>query len=291
MLSTFAFLFVRTYKVFMGASWSFFDLIAASLCLYGVASMLLSAVRGLKAWKNSAKELPRLRRLLVWNWLRSYFSLGVEGADTLPRGPAVYALQPHGLVPLCAVLAFACHGDPPLFEAAPTILLAATKFFFPVPLVRNLAALFGCVDASRETIKEALARGRSVAILVGGVREMAMCHDGSLLYDGHWEFIRLAHEAGVPVVPVYCSGEADAWFVYKPFPRLFRFFSRRGLFFPALFLGPLPVRLTVRFGKWFGADRESPVSFYTSEMKRLSGGEINFVNSSQWEEESLRCSF
>jgi hypothetical protein len=97
-------------------------------------------------------------------------------------------------------------------------LLAVHSIIFKLPLLRELALALGCIDVGRESILAALAHGHRVAVLPGGVREVA----GMPEPEGPSGLVRLAHEYAIPLVPVHFGGEADLCWVWAGEPAWLR---------------------------------------------------------------------
>jgi len=118
-----------------------------------------------------------------------------------PKNQYLFAGAPHGVIPLGLN---ALLNDP----SYPLALGARVQFW--VPIVRDFMMAFGVVDANRQTFQNALAAGRSVAIVPGGVREMMMSHPSMTklkLNSKNSGFCVEAFRYGVPLVPVFSFGE------------------------------------------------------------------------------------
>jgi len=131
---------------------------------------------------------------------RRYFSYSVQYHDSAaePYGPVIYAAHPHGLFAIGTLCAAA-----ELDQVVPCI----HRLVFAVPLLRELALWFGCVDVSGLGIETQLDNSRSVMLVPGGCREMireqgvALPDDRrSLERDEQQLFMRLAVVVGTSVL-------------------------------------------------------------------------------------------
>jgi hypothetical protein len=121
--------------------------------------------------------------------------------------PVLYRCHPHGVFVLSAWLLFL--GAP---RRPPRTRLAVRRIIFAVPILRELALAHGCIVADEESILAALGRGESVAVLPGGVHEMA----GDTLDPDHVPgIVRLAASLDVPLLHVHFGGEADMCWVWR----------------------------------------------------------------------------
>ena len=86
---------------------------------------------------------------------------------------------------------------------------AGASVVFCVPLVRELLLLMGVRDATRATLLRLLGAGHSIAIQPGGIWEMVMSDSSqeALYFQRSLGFVRLALEAGRPLLPCYSFGE------------------------------------------------------------------------------------
>jgi hypothetical protein len=114
---------------------------------------------------------------VLW-FARRYFSYAVEdhrplvvADDDDEPHPVMYACHPHGLFAVGTLCAAA-----ELRDLTPCV----HRLVFAVPLVRELALWFGCVDVSAASIGAQLDAGRSVMLVPGGCREMIRERNPSL---------------------------------------------------------------------------------------------------------------
>merc|ERR1711998_353659 len=83
-----------------------------------------------------------------------------------------------------------------------------------IPVLREICLALGCVDAGRKTASLCLDNGCSLSVVPGGEREQLMTQRGPverLVLKERRGFVRLALSRGVPLVPVYCFGEAQLY--------------------------------------------------------------------------------
>ena len=141
----------------------------------------------------------------------------------------------------------------------------ASSACFRVPLVRHLWWWLGGRHASGASARALLASGHSVAVCPGGVRECAFLKRGAetVFVKQRAGFVRLALQAGAPIVPVWAFGQTAAYSFALPGPPLFparlvRAFARAVGCMPLLMWGvagsPLPHRvpITVVVGRPIG---------------------------------------
>lgn len=204
---------------------------------------------------TGARSSRWFRRLRAWRALHWWTDF--RAPDLLARRePALFAVHPHGFLPVSAALGFALVGrGGPIVEDGSGLdpLIAVTRVAFWAPLLRELFLWAGCVVADEEVMVAALAR-RSLVVAPGGLREgTAHDHEKLRLLFGHWGFLRVAHRAGADVVPLFAQGENRVWIVLPGWARLRRFASRVALYpFPTLFVPFLfPHELRLRYDPSF----------------------------------------
>lgn len=181
-----------------------------------------------------------------------------QEAEQRDGRPVVLALEPHSVLPLSAV-AFAAMNQlrwPPGFPGTLRIL-ASSAVGLP-PLTRHFARWHGLADAKRSSARRLLARGESLLVVPGGVRETALLRPrpgpGPARVSRVWlsdrrGFVRLALEHRAHLVPAYAFGQDDVFGFLRPTDGRFltedRYvkLSRRLGFAPVFFwgrFGPLP---------------------------------------------------
>jgi hypothetical protein len=153
-----------------------------------------------------------------------------------------------------------------------TIRVGVHSWLFSIPVVRELLLWIGCVGANPEDVGEMIARGYSVGLTPGGVRE----HDNdSQRPRGFLEWAYTCWQC--PVVAVYCAQELSAFYVWKPaLLEPLRAWGMRTLRYPVgtIFWPRWP---TARFGVYKGravvpGDYETLDAFvtaYWAELERV----------------------
>lgn len=130
-------------------------------------------------------------------------------------------------------------------------LAVAADAVFHIPVAREASLLSGGISASRESCRNALAKGNSLAILVGGSSELLEndCHSNRdvLVLKQRRGFIRLALENGVDLVPCYCFGATELYGQFHSLKKFRKWFLRKTKFVIAFgwgqtFFNLLPVQ-------------------------------------------------
>jgi 1-acyl-sn-glycerol-3-phosphate acyltransferase len=180
-----------------------------------------------------------------------YHRARLLGAEHLPERGPVLLVGNHGVwgyeTPAFFHLLHQATGRYPLG--------LAERGFFRIPLVRTVLPWLGGVEGTRDNALAALRQGSLVVCYPGGARETFKPAHGR--YTLRWEralgFVRLAAQAGVPVVPFAGFGVDDT-FLYPPgAERLCLQLAAHEKYRMPLVVGlgplPLPVKLTFAVGE------------------------------------------
>jgi 1-acyl-sn-glycerol-3-phosphate acyltransferase len=162
----------------------------------------------LNRWIDTIKAYQSKVNQRVVNHLHQSFIL--EQKENIPNRNALYVCSPHGLVGYSWFFHFSfCLSDWP--SSSPRPLLAAHSILFHIPIAKEILEANRCIEASERSILNALQKGHSVALIVGGVEEMFHAGDSTvkLVLKKRKGYVRLAKQAGVPLVPVYTHGETS----------------------------------------------------------------------------------
>lgn len=199
---------------------------------------------------------------LFWLLYRNYFRVQVEGWQHVPSGPMIVAGNHSGQLPFDAMMITTGF----FMEAPQPVLLRGMldRRVSRLPLIFNLLTRIGHMTGTREVCGRLLRCGQSVLVFPEGVA--GICKPFAQRYRlqrfGHG-FVRLAMQAGCPVLPIALIGaeeQAIAVANIKPLAKLFRL-PYWPLVLPQLVVPvPLPVRYTLYIGKPldFGPRNPSP---------------------------------
>lgn len=151
-----------------------------------------------------------IRRMLPRLWLAAqlYFRAEVDGFENVPDEPVLFVGNHSGgaSVPDTYVflLAYSTYFT---VEGRPLIALAH-RIVADAPLVGDAVRKFGMVKAAPNRAKEVMAAGANVLVYPGGdVEALRPTRDRhKIVFDGRKGFLKLAHEAGVKIVPVVATG-------------------------------------------------------------------------------------
>lgn len=153
-----------------------------------------------------------------------YFHMQVliEDKDALEQsGPAIFAMEPHDILPLSFV-AFN-----PYVRAIPghTVWGGITSACFLVPFLKHVYSWVCAASVDKKSILSLLGEGCSPLICPGGVQEVMLMDrdDEVVLYlNKRLGFVKLALQQGVPIVPVFSfglRGTFDSWLPRQPWVR------------------------------------------------------------------------
>jgi hypothetical protein len=125
----------------------------------------------------------------------------------IPEGPALFVCHPHGLYGLTWFIHFASGLSE--WPGSKRPVLAVHSVFFSIPILRELFLSHNCIEASEHAIKKTLAKGESVALLVGGIEELLLTQADSLklVLQKREGFVRIAKEMNIPLVPLVSPNE------------------------------------------------------------------------------------
>lgn len=126
--------------------------------------------------------------------------------------PYVIGYEPHSVLPqgICAFCSYAVDGLPAGLKQ--TRILASSAAFW-APVMRHMWWWLGIRPVSRKCFATLLGKGRSVALCPGGIKEVLFMERGkevAYLRKRHG-FVRMALQAGAPLVPVFAFGQSDMY--------------------------------------------------------------------------------
>jgi len=200
-----------------------------------------------------AGELKRVSGILAFLY-NSYFRTEVEGVERVPPGRALLVANHGGLLPFDAMMVFTAL----LMDAEPPRLARAMvdRWVARLPFVNTIFARCGQVTGLPENCRKLLENDELVLVFPEGAEAIVKPWDKRYqLQEFGTGFLRLAAEAGAPIVPVAIVGPDEQFFTITNFK-----FLAKLLRFPAfpitpsfplagpLGLIPLPVRYHIRFG-------------------------------------------
>lgn len=156
-----------------------------------------------------------------WKHYRDYFPIRLVIPKTTrqkfsPKKNYVFAYHPHGVHTFGAMINFAADANG-FHEMIPGIKVhvQTLSLNFWIPFWREFFFFGGCGDASAGCIRKSLKAGpgESVLLVVGGAEESLMSAPGKneLTLTKRKGFVKLALEAGAPLVPVYAFGETNVY--------------------------------------------------------------------------------
>lgn len=159
------------------------------------------------------EEFIRYQLPGMWLFSTIYFRAEVTGFDRIPEeGPVLFVGNHSGgnMTPdsMVFMLAFNTY-----FGVERPVYALAHALVTSWPIIGKLAGKWGIITAGPRAAQAALARGACVLVYPGGDvdahRPWRARHE--IRFDGRKGFLRLAKEAGVPIVPVVSVGGHDTY--------------------------------------------------------------------------------
>lgn len=161
-----------------------------------------------------ARDPEFIRYQLPGMWLFStlYFRAEVTGFDRVPEGPVLFVGNHSGgnMTPdsMVFMLAFNTY-----FGVERPVYALAHSLVTSWPVLGRLAKRWGIITAGPKAARAALERDASVLVYPGGDvdthRPWTARHE--IRFDGRKGFLRIARDAGVPIVPVVSVGGQDTY--------------------------------------------------------------------------------
>ncbi|MFP5351188.1 MAG: 1-acyl-sn-glycerol-3-phosphate acyltransferase [Actinomycetota bacterium] len=159
------------------------------------------------------EEFIRYQLPGMWLFSTIYFRAEVTGFDRIPEeGPVLFVGNHSGgnMTPdsMVFMLAFNTY-----FGVERPVYALAHALVTSWPVIGKLAGKWGIITAGPRAAQAALARGACVLVYPGGDvdahRPWTARHE--IRFDGRKGFLRVAKEAGVPIVPVVSVGGHDTY--------------------------------------------------------------------------------
>jgi len=187
---------------------------------------------------------------LLWR----YFRVEVHGIDQVPEGPVLLVPNHGGQLPIDGILvglAMVLEADPP------RIVRGMVERWFPtLPFVSSLFTRCGQVVGDPANCRALLEQDQCIMVFPEGVGGSGkLFHKRYQLQRFGTGFVRLALEAGAPIVPVAVVGSEETYPAIHNAERLAKLFGAPYVpvtpFWPLLGpLGavPLPVQIDLHFG-------------------------------------------
>jgi 1-acyl-sn-glycerol-3-phosphate acyltransferase len=162
-----------------------------------------------------ARDSEYIRNMLPLMWLLTtvYFRAEVHGMDRIPEnGPVLFVANHSGgnMTPDSIVFTLAFNSyfgvERPLYSLAHALVTSW-------PVLGGLAKKWGIITAGHDAAKAAFERDACVLVYPGGDVEVHRPYSArhEIRFDGRKGFLRLAKEAGVPIVPVVADGGHDTY--------------------------------------------------------------------------------
>ncbi len=165
-------------------------------------------------WDARDPEFIRRQLPLWWLLATLYFRAEVKGFERVPDGPVLFVGNHSGgaLTPDTIVFMLA-HNT--YFSVERPLHALAHNMVTSLPGLGPFVKKLGVITAAQKNAHEALERGANVLVYPGGDVEVfrPWTKRHTIDFDGRKGFLRLAHEANVPIVPVVSDGGHDTFIV------------------------------------------------------------------------------
>lgn len=204
---------------------------------------------------------------LIVRQLRVWHRLFVTAEADMPQTPSVVVTH-HGFGGTTDLNIFAAIAIIEQRTGLPVKIMAHSRLW-DMGLGRVLEGL-GAMPAGHESAHEALESGSSVLVVPGGEHDAVKTwpERNTLTFHGHSGFVRLAREAGVPIVPVVTAGAGESLVVLSKGDRIAKIarrFSRKPEDTPSQW----PVTITAPWGLTAGVSLVLPYLPLPSKLESV----------------------
>ncbi len=153
-------------------------------------------------------EAVRFLRSFVLPFVRVMWRPTLEGLENLPAsGPYLLVANHSGAMSIAELLSVASLWAD-AFDGARPLAGFAHPFSFVLPPIRRMMSHVGAVPSSYEAGRATLAAGVPLLVFPGGDHEAGrpLWHANTVDFGGRVGFLKLARQAGVPIVPMGIRG-------------------------------------------------------------------------------------
>lgn len=188
----------------------------------------------------------------IWMY-RDYFRVKVKGVENIPKGAALLICNHSGQLPIDGVMvgiAAFLEGDPPRYVRS-----MIEKWIPTLPFVSIFFSRLGQLVGTPENCLRLLERGEAVLVFPEGARGINKPFSKRYQLERFGlGFMRLALEAGVPIVPVAVVGAEEQYINVMNLDTVAKALGMPTMpvipqaFIPILGWIPLPTRYYIEFG-------------------------------------------
>ncbi|MBX7149468.1 acyltransferase family protein [bacterium] len=140
--------------------------------------------------------------------LEKYFRYQVVGLENIPKNTGCLLVMNHGIIPWHGFLLAKKMMDKGIYPRG-----LGAGFLFDIPLVREFFLKSGAVNANPKNAQALLKQKQIVMLAPGGIYEGLVCQPGMkrIPWERRKGFVKLACDAGVPIVPSNCPAVNDVY--------------------------------------------------------------------------------
>lgn len=227
---------------------------------------------GLDPYGISREHLAAFFTTLGW-FYRNYFNVQVEGAEHIPKEGGAFVIGNHsGGIPVdggMVLTSLIMELDPPRLGHA-----MVEKFANKMPFLSQYYSRFGQFTGLPEHAIRFLREGRLVVAFPEGVRGIGKLYrDRYQLTRFGTGFMRIALEAGVPIVPFGFVGGEEAFPVLMRLEKIGKIFGTPFIPIPRHIVPiPVPITCQIIYGEpmWFegdGSEADEVIIGYVEQVK------------------------
>ncbi|XP_065184671.1 DGAT1/2-independent enzyme synthesizing storage lipids-like [Sycon ciliatum] len=151
-----------------------------------------------------------------------------------------------------------------------TMYLVSDRFMWKIPGIKPFLDIVHAVPGSHDECVRLLKEGHLVCIAPGGMREAQFSDDMyKILWGRRQGFARVAKEAGVPIVPVFCRNIREAVHTFPWKHGLLRLIYEKTRIPVVPIYGPFPVKLRCFIGDHVTSPEEERVEDYAHRVRSV----------------------
>lgn len=166
-----------------------------------------------------ARDPKFIREMLPRFWLaaRLYFRAEVNGFENVPDEPVLFVGNHSGGADIPDTFVFFLGYHTYFTVEGRPLAGLGHQIIARVPLVGTVARKFGMVQAGSDVAANLLAQGANVLVYPGGDVEALrpFSQRNRIVFEGRRGFLKLAHSAGVKIVPVVATGGQETFYVFN----------------------------------------------------------------------------